>query len=169
MIVKEYGTPAGSAFANNALVSDVPTDDLATMPTLEECKDDFDANEVSVLFTFVAFSSSIAPGRDLYHVCVVDSACSMNFTAFRHDFVTFDQSETPSRVGGVCVDAKGSGTIRLTILLASCEIIHRTVHALYTMTSPLALPNVLVACSVLAGCSRLAVVKSFFPPTLTVE
>jgi hypothetical protein len=65
MIVQKYGTPADSAYAHVALLSEVPPNDLDTMPTLEECTGDFDDNEVSVPFTFVAFSSSIAPGRDL--------------------------------------------------------------------------------------------------------
>jgi hypothetical protein len=52
--------------------------------------------------------------------------------AFQHDFVTSDPPATPSRVGGVDVDVKGSGIIRLSILLVSGLIIHRTVHALYT-------------------------------------
>jgi hypothetical protein len=42
MIVKKYGTPAGCASAHTAIMRDVPTDDLDTMPTLEECTDEFD-------------------------------------------------------------------------------------------------------------------------------
>jgi hypothetical protein len=63
---------------------------------------------------------------------MVDSACSINLTAFRHDFVAFDPPSTPSRVGGVGVDVKGTGTLHLSILLALGKIIHRTIHALYT-------------------------------------
>jgi hypothetical protein len=114
------------------MLSDVPSGDLDTMHTLEECTDELDDYVVSVPFTPVAFSSSIAPGRDLSQFWVVGSACSINLTAFRHDFVTFDQPDTPSRVGGVVVDVKGSGTVRLSIMLASSHIIHRIVHALYT-------------------------------------
>jgi hypothetical protein len=132
MIVQNYGTPAGSAYAHAAMLSDVPPNDHVIVPTLEECTDDFGDSEVSVPFTYVAFSSSIVPGRDLSQFWVVDSVCSINIIAFRHDFVMFDPPATPSRVGGVGVYVKGSGTVRLSILLASCHIIHRTIHALYT-------------------------------------
>jgi hypothetical protein len=113
-------------------LSDVPTDDVDVLPTLEEFTDEYDDTEESVFFTFVAFSSSPALGCDLSQLWVADSACSINLIALRHDFVTFDPSSTPSRVGGVGVDVKGSGTVRLSILLASCQIIHRTYHALCT-------------------------------------
>jgi hypothetical protein len=119
LIIQKYGTPvAGSASAHAALLSDVLTDEPDSHPTLEECTDEFYDIEVSVPFTSVAFSSSLAPGRDLSQFSVVDSACSINLTAFRHDFVTFDLPSTPSRVGGVGVDIKGSGDVRLSILLA---------------------------------------------------
>jgi hypothetical protein len=134
LIIQKYGTPVfGSALAHAAMLSDVPSDDPDSLPTLEECTDEFDDTGVSVPFTLVAFSSSLAPGRDLSQFWVVDSACSINLTAFRHDFVTFDSPSTPSRVGGVGVDVKGSGTLRLSILLASSQFIHRTNHALYTL------------------------------------
>jgi hypothetical protein len=134
LIIQKYGTPAaGSASTHAALPSDVPIEDPDTLPTLEECTDEFDDIEVSVPFISVAFSSSIAPGRDLSQFWVVDSACSINLTAFRHDFVTFDSPYTPSRVGGVGIDVNGSGTICLSIMLASSQIIHRTFHALYTL------------------------------------
>jgi hypothetical protein len=38
----------------------------------------------------------------------------------------------PSRVGGVGVDVKDSGYVRISVRLASGELIHRTLHALYT-------------------------------------
>jgi hypothetical protein len=38
----------------------------------------------------------------------------------------------PSRVGGVGVDVKGSGSVRISVRLASGQLIHRTIHALYT-------------------------------------
>jgi hypothetical protein len=132
MIVEKYGSPRGPHYAHSELLSDVPTDDIDVLPTLEENTDDYDDTQVSVSFTFVAFSSSIAPGRDLSHLWVVDSACSINLTALRHNFVTFDPPSTPSRVGGVGVDVKGSGTLRASILLASGQIIHCADHALYT-------------------------------------
>jgi hypothetical protein len=133
MIVQKYGTRGSYASAHPTLLSDVPTDDLDVLPTLEKCTDEYDDAEVIVPFTCLAFSSSIAQGRDLSQFWVVDSACSINLTAFRHDFVTFDPPSSPSRVGGVGVDVKGSGTVRLSIPLASSQIIHRTIHALYTL------------------------------------
>jgi hypothetical protein len=39
---------------------------------------------------------------------------------------------TRSRVGGVGVDVKGMGLVRMSIRLASGQFIHRTIHALYT-------------------------------------
>jgi hypothetical protein len=87
---------------------------------------------VSVPFSSVAFSSSIILGRDLSRHWVVDSACSINLTAFRSDFSTFTPPSTRSRVGGVGVDVKGSGFVRMSIRLASRQAIHRTIHALYT-------------------------------------
>jgi hypothetical protein len=133
MIIQTHGTDvAGSASAHAAMLSDVPTDDPDSLPTLEECTDELDDNEASVPFTSVAFSSSLAHYRDLSKFWVVDSACSINLTAFRHNFVTFDSPSTPSRVGGGGVDVKGSGIVRLSILKAPGELIHRTVHALYT-------------------------------------
>jgi hypothetical protein len=119
MTVKKYGTHAGSASAHVALQSDVLTDDPKTMPTLEKFTKELDDSKVSVPFTFVAFSSSITPSRDLSQFWVVDSACSINLTAFRYDFITFNPPATPSRVGMVGVDVKGGGRVRLSILLAS--------------------------------------------------
>jgi hypothetical protein len=40
-IIQKYGTPAaGSASAHAALLSDVPTDDPDSLPTLEKCTDE---------------------------------------------------------------------------------------------------------------------------------
>jgi hypothetical protein len=132
MVIQKYGTRGGFASAHVARLSDVPIDDLDAMLTLEEYTDKFDDTELSVPFAHIALSSSIAPGRDLSECWVVDSACSINLTGFRSDFVTFDPPSTPSRVGGVGVDVNGSGTVRISILLASSQTIHRIVHALYT-------------------------------------
>jgi hypothetical protein len=88
MIIQKYGTHGGSAFAHAALLSDVTADDTDSLPTLEGCTDEYDDTEVSVPFSSVAFSSSLTPGRDLSQFWVVDSACSINLTAFRGDFVT---------------------------------------------------------------------------------
>jgi hypothetical protein len=87
---------------------------------------------VSVPFSSIAFSSSLSPGRDLSQFWVIDSACSVNLTAFRGDFTTFAPPSAPSRVGGVGIDVKGSGSVRISVRLASGQLIHRMVHALHT-------------------------------------
>jgi hypothetical protein len=54
-----------------ALLSDVTADDTDGLPTLEDYTDEYDDIEVSVPFSSVGFSSSLAPGRDLWgHVNV---------------------------------------------------------------------------------------------------
>jgi hypothetical protein len=65
MIVQKYGTPGGSASTNAALLSDVPIDESDSLPTLEDCTDEYDDTEVSVTFSSVVLSSSITRGRDL--------------------------------------------------------------------------------------------------------
>jgi hypothetical protein len=66
MIVQKYGTPCGFATTHAALLSDVTAaDDTDGLPTLEECIDEYDDTQVSVPFSFVAFSSSLSPGRNL--------------------------------------------------------------------------------------------------------
>jgi hypothetical protein len=64
MIMQKYGGLGGYAFAHAALLSEVTADDPAGLPTLEDCTDDYDDTEVSVPFSYVAFSSSLTPGRD---------------------------------------------------------------------------------------------------------
>jgi hypothetical protein len=132
MIIHKYGTLGGSASAHAALLIDVTTDDTDSLPTLEDCTAEYDDTEVSVPVRFVAFSSSLTPGRDLSQFWVVDSACSINLSAFRGDFATFTPLSAPSRVGGVGVEVKGSGLVRISVRLASGQIIHRTVYALHT-------------------------------------
>jgi hypothetical protein len=83
MIVEKYGNTGGTASAHAAMPSDVPADDADILPTLEDFTDEFDNTEVSVPFSFVAFSSSLALGRDLSKFWVVDSACSINFPRFK--------------------------------------------------------------------------------------
>jgi hypothetical protein len=132
MIVHKYGTPGGYASAQAALMSDVPTDESDSLPIFEDCTDEYYDTEVSVPFTSDVFSSSITSDRDLSQHWVVDSAYSINLTAFRTDFSTFALPSTRSRVGGVGVDVKGSGSVRMSIRLACGHVIHRTIHALYT-------------------------------------
>jgi hypothetical protein len=135
MITHKYGTHASSAFAHATLrsdVTDVTADDTDSLPTLEDCTDEYDDTEVSVPFSSVAFSPSLTPGRDLSQFWVVDSACSINLTAFRGDFVTSPPPSAPSRVGGVGVDVKGSGSVRIAVRLAYGLLIHRTINAIHT-------------------------------------
>jgi hypothetical protein len=70
MTVQKYGAARGTTYAHAALLSDVhaddaPADDTDSLSTLEDCVDDYDDDEVSVPFSSVAFSSSLAPGRNL--------------------------------------------------------------------------------------------------------
>jgi hypothetical protein len=112
---------------------DVTIDANNVMPTLKECDGEYDDTEVSVPFSSIAFSSSVAHGRDLSRFSVINSACSKNLTAFRSDFGTFDPPSITSRVGGVRLDLKSSGTVRIIILLVSGMSFRRIVHALCTL------------------------------------
>jgi hypothetical protein len=98
-----------------------------------ECTDEYDDTEVGTRLCSIAFSASTPPGRDLSDFWVVDSACSINLTAFRSDFVSFDPPSDNSHVGGVGVDVLGSGNVEINIQLVSGQVIRRTVHALYTL------------------------------------
>jgi hypothetical protein len=97
-----------------------PPDETDSLPTLEDCTDEYDDTEVRVSLSYVAFSLSTTHGRDLLQYMIVDSACSINLTAFRSDFSTFTPPSTRSRVGVVGVDVQGSGSVRMSIRLASC-------------------------------------------------
>jgi hypothetical protein len=46
-------------------MSDVPIDESDSLPASEDCTDEYDDTEVSAPFSFVTFSSSITPCRDL--------------------------------------------------------------------------------------------------------
>jgi hypothetical protein len=119
MIIQKYGTLGGSASAHAALLSDVTAEDTDSLPTMEDCTYAYDDTEVSVPFTYVAFPSSLTPGRDLSQFWVVHSACSITLTAFGGDFSTFTPPSAPSRVSGVGVDVKGSGSLRISVRQAS--------------------------------------------------
>jgi hypothetical protein len=88
--------------------------------------------EMSLSLCSVAFSSSLTRGRDLSNFWVVDSAYSINLTACRDNFITFEPPSGSTRIGGVGVSVHGSNTIRLAIPLVAGQIIHRTIHALLT-------------------------------------
>jgi hypothetical protein len=138
MIIHRYGSLGGTASTHIVLMSDVPLDDSLVhasldMSTLEGCIDEHDDIEVSVPFTYVAFSSSLTPSCDLSKSWIVYSACSINLTAFRGDFVSLELPWGSSRIGYVGVDVMGSGTIHIAILLLSSTIIRRNVHVLYTL------------------------------------
>jgi hypothetical protein len=62
---------------------------------------------------------------------LVDSACSINLTTFWSDFTDFQTPSRPSKVGGVGVTLKDSGTACVPICLVSCQTVFRLVHALY--------------------------------------
>jgi hypothetical protein len=64
-IVHKYGTLGGSAPTHAAMLSDVPTDEHDIKPSLEDCTYEYNDTEVSILFDCVAYSSSLALGRDL--------------------------------------------------------------------------------------------------------
>ena len=106
MIIQKYGTPGGSHFAHAAVLSDVPADDSDSLPTLEECTDEYDDTEVSVPFSSVAFSSSLTPGRNLSQYGVVDSACSINLTAFKSDFARFTPPPLPRALEGLVLTSR---------------------------------------------------------------
>jgi hypothetical protein len=106
MIVQKYGAPGGSHSAYAALLSDVPADDSDSLPTLEECTDENDDTEVSVPFSSAAFSSSLIPGRNLSQFWVIDSACSINLTAFKSDFVRFTPPPLPRALEGLVLTSR---------------------------------------------------------------
>jgi hypothetical protein len=128
-----YGAMAHPPPSHLSSPTSTPADHSSRNAPLEECTYEYDDTEVSVPFTSVAFSSSLALGRDLSQFWVLDSARSINLTAFRSDFVMFAPPSAPSRVGGVGVDVKDSGTIRLFSMLSLGQAIHRTIHALYIL------------------------------------
>jgi hypothetical protein len=138
LIVLKYESPNITTLAHAALMSDTPHADSSPraaldVPTLEECTVDYNDKGVSLPLSYVAFSSSLAPGRDLSEFWVVDSASSINLTAFRSDFVSFDPPSGSSRVGGANVAVKDSGKVEILIPLVFVHIIRRTIHALYTL------------------------------------
>jgi hypothetical protein len=83
LTVQKHGTPNGTTPAHAALLRDMSHADSDVhasldVPTLEECTGDYDDTKVSVPFSSVTLSFSLAPGRDLSEILVVHSACSIN-------------------------------------------------------------------------------------------
>jgi hypothetical protein len=150
-----------------ALLSDVPADDADSMPTLEDCTDEYDDTEVIVPFNSVAFSSFLTPSRNLSQFRVVDSGCSINLTAFLSDFATFTPPSAPPRVGGVGVAVKGSSSVRISVRLASGQTIHRPVHALYTPDHSSLSAQKLGESLESVACNHTTAVNFFFLLTLT--
>jgi hypothetical protein len=71
-------------------------------------------------------------GFSLSQCRVVDSACSINLSAHRSDFITLTPATDTSIVGGVGVIIRGSGTVHLHIQLQSGAVITRIIHTLLT-------------------------------------
>jgi hypothetical protein len=143
---------------------DADSDAPDARPFEMECRDEYDDTKVNFYFIcFVAFFAFAPPGHDLSQLWVVDSACSINLTAFRSDFETCDSPYGTSRVGGVGVDVRGSGKVAIAIPLVSGQVIHRIVHALYIpLTCLRALHSALPASPVSNGCNPAPAVN-FFP------
>jgi hypothetical protein len=94
--------------------------------------DECDDTEVSTSFAYVAFASFASSVANLSDYWVVDSACSVNLTAFRSDFSECHSSSSRSTVCGVGVTKQGSGIARIPICVVSGQTVFRCVHALYT-------------------------------------
>jgi hypothetical protein len=112
--------------------SDTNGDKPGAGPSTMECTDEYDT-EVGATFNSIAFSAFTPPGRDLSQFRVVDSACSINFTAFRSNFVSFKPPSGTYRVGSVGVALRGSGNVQITIPLVFGQTVRRIVHAMYTL------------------------------------
>jgi hypothetical protein len=119
-------------------LSHVPAD-MASVEDATDCgpheydmENEYDDTAVSTSFACVAFASSASSIANFSDHWVVDSACSVNVTAFRYDFSDFHPPSRRSTVGGVGVTVQGSGTVRILICLVSGHTVFRRVHALYT-------------------------------------
>jgi hypothetical protein len=68
MTVQKYGAPGGSTSAHAALLSNVPADDAPaddtdSLPTLEDCADDYDDHPSPKVVTYHSYGSLIPPAR----------------------------------------------------------------------------------------------------------
>jgi hypothetical protein len=168
MIIQEYGNSNGSASAHAALMSDVPADDVDSLPTLEDCTDEYYDTEVSVPFSFVAFSSFLTPSRDLSQLWVVDSACSINLTAFRGDFSMLTPPPLPLAWVGSASTLRAVSQcgfpfgwhVATPFTARSMQYTPSTFH--------LALLSASGDSSVSAGCNHAAAVNYVFLVTLTM-
>jgi hypothetical protein len=168
MIIQKYGAPGGSHSPHATLLSDVPADDSDSLPTLEECTDEYDDTEVSVPFSSVAFSSSLTLGRNLSQFWVVDSACSINLTAFKSDFVRFTPPPLPRALEGLVLTPKAVAPSGFQSGLPMAGLFTALSMRCTPLTCPLALLSASADYLVPAGCRPTAAVNSSSPLTLTM-
>jgi hypothetical protein len=95
-------------------------------------EDKYDDTTAIISYAYVAFASSHSSIIDMSGYLVVESTCLVNLTTFRSDLTDFQPPFRLTRVGGVCVIVKGSGTIRVAICIGSRQTVFRLVHALHT-------------------------------------
>jgi hypothetical protein len=98
----------------------------------DNMEDEFDDTAVSVFFALVAFTSFTTFHFDLCDYWVADSPCSVNLTTFWSEFIAFQPPSQLIIVGGVGVNVKGNGNVRVPICLVSVQTVFRLGHALYT-------------------------------------
>jgi hypothetical protein len=129
LIIQKYGTPRLTPLMHTTPLRDILHDisrDALDAPTLGKITEKYADTQVSGSFAYVALSSSLPPHPYLFQFWVVDSACSINLTAFRDHVVSFEPPSGSSRVGGVSVNVISSGHVRLAIPLVSLS--HNTPH-----------------------------------------
>jgi hypothetical protein len=133
-IAEKYaGQPPPTAHLSDVHADMASVEDAADGEPLDyDMHDEYDDREVNTSFASVAFASSASYVAHMSDYWVVDSACSVNLTAFRSDFSEFHPSSRRSTVGGVGVTVQGSGTVRISICLVSGRTVFRRVHAFYT-------------------------------------
>jgi hypothetical protein len=129
---KYAGHAPPTAHLSDVAAASAPLEDDIDCPLEYDMQDEYDDTEVSVSFTSIAFASPASSIVDMSDYWVVDSACSVNLTAFRSDFFEFNPSSRHNTVGGVGVSVKGSGLVRVPICLVSGESVIRHGHAVYT-------------------------------------
>jgi hypothetical protein len=117
-----------------AHLSEIVDDTIATVDSVVDVEEDPLSDYIvsSPLCPVALLSLQRPPPTSLSQCWVVDSACSINLSAHRTDFITFQPSTDHSTVGGVGVAIKGSGTVRIKIQLQSGSIITRDLFTLFT-------------------------------------